>query len=134
MSLVTAAIRSAELSTEQTSISMEELSQTLVAHYWVLQFNWTKKSKGKEFSVFAGETRLCNYCKKKGHIVKDCPRLKKKKESDLLCTICNKQGHLAVNCSEKPANKGKVPEWYKKLKAKQAEKGTLAKESQKANL
>ena len=57
-SFVTAAIRSAELSTEQSSVSMEELSQTLVAHYWALQFNRTEKSEGKEFSAFAGDTNL----------------------------------------------------------------------------
>ena len=33
-----------------------------------------------------------------------------------------------------PANEGKVPEWYKKLKNKQTEKGTLAKENEKTNL
>ena len=66
--------------------------------------------------------------------MKDCPRLKKSKESNLSCIICNKKGHLAANCFENPANKGKVPEWYKKLKNEQAVKGNLATETEKANL
>ena len=109
-----AAIRSTELSTTETSVSMEELSQTLVAHYRALQFskNDKQEKESTEFSAFAEETRICNYCKKKGHIAKDCFKLKKKKDSDLVCTTCNKKGHTSQNCFENPANKNKVPEWY----------------------
>ena len=57
--------------------------------------------------------------------------MKKRNESDLICTTCNKKGHTSQNCFENPANKGKVPEWYKKLKNKHSEKANVAAESHK---
>ena len=57
--------------------------------------------------------------------------MKKRNESDLICTTCNKKGHTSQNCFENPANKGKVPERYNKLKNKHSEKATVAAESHK---
>lgn len=40
-----------------------------------------------------GAPPVCLNCNEKGHVKRDCPRLK------LLCTECNKKGHLAQNCT-----------------------------------
>lgn len=50
----------------------------------------TKPSKKMKGNQFATET-VCNKCKKKGHIAKDC-------RSHLECTICAYKGHTADKC------------------------------------
>ena len=57
----------------------------------------------------------CNYCKEKGHMVKDCKKLKKKKEKDAQqgkqtqkktypeCGTCGKKNHPEESCWQGPA-------------------------------
>jgi len=43
----------------------------------------------------------CYYCKKAGHVSKDCPELRNKIKN-APCYKCRKPGHLSKNCQESP--------------------------------
>ena len=40
---------------------------------------------------------LCNYCKERGHSVRECPKIANKR-----CSTCNQTGHDPLHCSERP--------------------------------
>ncbi|CAO3647619.1 unnamed protein product [Cunninghamella echinulata] len=44
-------------------------------------------------AYFKGAPKVCNHCRKTGHIKKECPAL-----ADLKCYNCNGKGHIARNC------------------------------------
>lgn len=44
-------------------------------------------------ATFKGAKRVCNFCRKAGHVVKECPELAK-----LVCYNCGKAGHTAGRC------------------------------------
>ena len=72
----------------------------------------TSSSSKAKTPLSTGQTSgiTCNYCKEKGHIVKDCEKLKKKKEKDAQqgkttqkkiypkCGTCGKTNHPEGRC------------------------------------
>jgi hypothetical protein len=81
-------------------------------------------SKELSMAAFSGN---CNYCKQKGHMIKDCPKLKAKNTGGQgsnntsrkfkgKCNHCGKSGHKEADCWDKPGNAGKRPAWYAKFK------------------
>lgn len=44
-------------------------------------------------ATFKGAKKVCNFCRKAGHVVKQCPELAK-----LVCYNCGKSGHTAGRC------------------------------------
>jgi transposase InsO family protein len=48
----------------------------------------------------------CKYCKVKGHIVKNCPELEKRKNAT--CNACNEKGHYAKNCPRTQTGKSLI--------------------------
>ena len=67
------------------------------------EINNFQKSRG-EMNNFSKPT--FNYCKKPGHLVKDCRKLaynkKGNQKSQLTCHNCGKKGHKAADCRSKP--------------------------------
>ena len=93
---------------------------------------------------------FCHYCKKEGHMVRNCPKLKDKNNrkgnggnnggkgapsgkgykgaSQRFtgnCNYCGKSGHKEADCWDKPGNGAKRPAWYKKV-VEQRETGSAA--------
>lgn len=116
--------------------------QAMGQHYRSLQYGKSSIEKDgdnmeTELSM-AAMNMVCHFCKKKGHLKKDCFKLKKKKEQEAAgglegsskklnvnCNHCGKKGHKEEDCWEKPGNSGKRPAWYLKMKARR-ETGSVA--------
>jgi hypothetical protein len=72
-----------------------------------------KDSKDLEIAHAAFDG-ICLYCKRKGHMKRDCLGFKKsllgnknKAQGQYWCDICYKEGHFTSHCSLNPNNKGK---------------------------
>ena len=81
----------------------------------------------------------CHFCKKKGHLMKDCFQ---KKRQDALkegkpgtkppgkfqgkCNHCGKSGHKEAACWDKPSNNNKRPDRFKDLKKKDKQEAANA--------
>jgi hypothetical protein len=115
--------------------------RTVMHNYWrVLNIGRSVGSRDadtdKELGMAALADVTCNYCKKKGHMMKDCFALKNKEalknkpggpktpgkpgagKFQGKCNHCGKVGHKEVACWDKPNNNAKRPAWYKDLKSK----------------
>jgi hypothetical protein len=92
------------------------------------------KSKKKNFK----DTRECFRCKKKGHLIKDCPESESESESEssdseeVECAECGGAGHVAVECPTRAKRKSAEKEKKKDRKEKAKESGKGKKKTDSA--
>jgi Zinc knuckle len=55
---------------------------------------------GNDTRLAAKGQGLCYYCKRRGHLAKDCNVLSKHREHET-CGACNEQGHVTKYCQKK---------------------------------
>ena len=101
-------------------MSLTDLAEAM-SQLWTLSTG-TEES-GKEVSLMSKEGVTCYKCDKKGHKAFECKSKddkenKEGKKFDGNCSTCGRKRHKAEMCFEDPKNADKVPDWYKKLKAK----------------
>ena len=119
-----------------TGLTVEMVEECMMELWRLIHNRRTDKtSAGKEVSLSTVDTkksgnngRKCYECGSTEHLLADCPHKKKnggggKRRENRTCNLCGRRGHLAAACFRNPANKDKVPDWYK---AKYPELGLAA--------
>ena len=132
-------VLTAEHRAKGKALTLADLEEALRQHYRALSFHQSSKDDGKELGMSGVLT--CNFCKKTGHSVNDCFKLKAKKaregegngsstqsanKSKDKCFHCGKVGHKQDQCWNKPGNESKKPAWIKKKEEKKKEQANGA--------
>jgi len=130
-------IITAERCQKGTALTVDDVESVMTDHFRSLQFGQDSmqpdNGNNDNELALAMMNITCNYCKQKGHRVKDCPKLKAKNSKNGgggkfkgTCNHCGKQGHKEADCWDKPGNQSKRPAWYGKLVAKRTETASAA--------
>ena len=72
--------------------------------------------------------KICHYCKEKGHLRNDCPKLAQKQDGKMCeypgCTM--KVGHTTDKCWEDPKNeKDRPADWVSRIKKNPSEASSV---------